>query len=384
MLQEQGDVDRGGRPAQAGLEPVRVQRVRTGGPMDLLRVTLREPATGDVALLAVDAGERRRVPALPGGAGPAPGPPVVAFAVPAAAAGARPVYVLELAGRGWVLPDAQATTLGGPAPPARSSRIDATVRSPPPAAADRPVGAPAPPAPPPARPAPDVPAPRPPVDVGELRLELAVAQAERTDALGRLARVAAAAGEGHALPGGRRTGGAAAALAAVTLGVVVLAGGGGDAADPRPAPARAAVRAAPPARPVADVPGDYVRHYRAAGRRYALDWAVLAAVGELGSRHGRLPLPGVAGGATASGARGPAQFLDATWRRFGVDADGDGRIDPYSAADAIHAMAAYLRASGAPQDWHGALRAYRPQPGFAAGVLARAAALRRAGRRAAR
>jgi hypothetical protein len=52
------------------------------------------------------------------------------------------------------------------------------------------------------------------------------------------------------------------------------------------------------------------------------------------------------------------QFLPETWASYGVDADGDGRKDPSDPWDAIFAAARYLRASGAPRDWHGAIFAY--------------------------
>lgn len=42
-----------------------------------------------------------------------------------------------------------------------------------------------------------------------------------------------------------------------------------------------------------------------------------------------------------SGAEGPAQFLPATWEAYGVDGDGDGTADPYSAADSAMSMANY-------------------------------------------
>ncbi|WP_433635582.1 peptidoglycan DD-metalloendopeptidase family protein [Nocardia sp. CA-120079] len=42
-----------------------------------------------------------------------------------------------------------------------------------------------------------------------------------------------------------------------------------------------------------------------------------------------------------SGALGYAQFMPATWAKYGVDADGDGRADPNSIADAVMSQAAY-------------------------------------------
>jgi len=42
-----------------------------------------------------------------------------------------------------------------------------------------------------------------------------------------------------------------------------------------------------------------------------------------------------------AGAQGIAQFMPGTWRRWGRDADGDGRRSPWSPADAIAAQAGY-------------------------------------------
>jgi hypothetical protein len=63
-------------------------------------------------------------------------------------------------------------------------------------------------------------------------------------------------------------------------------------------------------------------------------------------------------GPSSAGAVGQMQFMPSTWATYGVDADGDGRADPASATDAIHSAANYLHASGAPDDWYGAIFAY--------------------------
>lgn len=42
-----------------------------------------------------------------------------------------------------------------------------------------------------------------------------------------------------------------------------------------------------------------------------------------------------------AGAEGIAQFMPGTWRRWGQDADGDGRSSPWTPADAIAAQAGY-------------------------------------------
>jgi len=127
------------------------------------------------------------------------------------------------------------------------------------------------------------------------------------------------------------------------------------------------------------IPAEYLSLYRAAGARYGLDWTRLAAVGAVESVHGQALAAGVTSGANHRGASGPAQFLAATWNRFGVDGDGDGARDPHNPADAIPAMASYLRASGAPEDWRGALRTYNHSDVYASAVERLAASYRRVG-----
>lgn len=177
---------------------------------------------------------------------------------------------------------------------------------------------------------------------------------------------------------------------AIVVALVVVL----DAGDrPRAAGSAARLATAEPAAPVARerpsrppdatpaaraaVPAWYLELYSRAGRRYGLDWAVLAAIGQIESGHGAAELPGVAAAVNRAGAAGPAQFLFESWRRFGVDGDGDGRIDPYAPADAISAMAAYLRAHGAPDDWQAAIRAYNHDDSYVERVLRLAAGFRR-------
>jgi membrane-bound lytic murein transglycosylase B len=97
-------------------------------------------------------------------------------------------------------------------------------------------------------------------------------------------------------------------------------------------------------------------HYRAGQRRFGVGWHVLAAVNYVESRFGRLRNESV------SGARGPMQFMPATWRAYGLG--GDVR-DP---RDAIMGAANYLRASGAPRDYGRALYAYNPSPLYVSAV----------------
>jgi len=111
---------------------------------------------------------------------------------------------------------------------------------------------------------------------------------------------------------------------------------------------------APPA--VADIPADYLVLYQQAAARFGLDWPVLAAVGRVETNHGR-NANGCA--PNSAGARGPMQFLPAT---FAHAARLAGLTDPdiCDPADAIPAAAAYLRSNGAPDDWQRALYRYNP------------------------
>jgi soluble lytic murein transglycosylase-like protein len=118
-----------------------------------------------------------------------------------------------------------------------------------------------------------------------------------------------------------------------------------------------------------DLPASYIGLYVQSGRRYGLSGAILAAVGRVESDHGQSPLPGVSTGANGAGAGGPAQFLPGTWQRYGMDADGHGTANRYDPADAIPAMAAYLRASGAPESWHHALFTYNHSASYVRAVL---------------
>ncbi len=118
---------------------------------------------------------------------------------------------------------------------------------------------------------------------------------------------------------------------------------------------------------VADIPPDYLALYQDAARRFGLDWPVLAAVGRIESNHGRAGCS-----PNAAGARGPMQFLPAT---FVHAASLAGLADPdiCDPADAIPAAAAYLRSNGAPRDWQRALFRYNPADWYPSLVLRQAA-----------
>ena len=52
------------------------------------------------------------------------------------------------------------------------------------------------------------------------------------------------------------------------------------------------------------------------------------------------------------------QFMPATWKQYGVDANQDGVKDPFNPVDAIFAAARYLKAAGAGTDLRKGIFAY--------------------------
>jgi hypothetical protein len=106
--------------------------------------------------------------------------------------------------------------------------------------------------------------------------------------------------------------------------------------------------------------------YQAAGIRYGVRWEVLAAINEIETDYGRNL------NVSSAGARGWMQFMPATWKAYGVDANGDGAKDPYHPSDAIFAAARYLRAAGAGDDLSRAIYAYNHADWYVDSVLMRA------------
>jgi len=105
--------------------------------------------------------------------------------------------------------------------------------------------------------------------------------------------------------------------------------------------------------------------YDEAQRRFDVHWSVLAAVNFVESAFGRVR------SASEAGARGPMQFLPATWREYGMGGDID---DPH---DAIMGAANYLHASGAPEDNRRALYAYNPSRAYVDAVMSYTRRIRR-------
>jgi hypothetical protein len=101
-----------------------------------------------------------------------------------------------------------------------------------------------------------------------------------------------------------------------------------------------------------NIPQRMLDIYQQMGHRYGIDWAVLAGIGFVETRHWR-------NHATSSaGAKGPMQFMPATWSQYGQDGDGDGDRDIFDPIDAVAGAAHYLKKSGAPQHWEKAIWFY--------------------------
>ena len=106
--------------------------------------------------------------------------------------------------------------------------------------------------------------------------------------------------------------------------------------------------------------------YQAAGVEYGIRWEILAAINEIETDYGRNL------NVSSAGALGWMQFMPATWRAYGVDANGDGTKDPYNPVDAIFAAARYLKASGGETDLRKAIFAYNHADWYVDSVLMRA------------
>ena len=95
-------------------------------------------------------------------------------------------------------------------------------------------------------------------------------------------------------------------------------------------------------------------------------WEVLAAINEIETDYGRNL------NVSSAGALGWMQFMPATWKQYGVDANKDKLKDPYNPVDAIFAAARYLKAAGAEQDLRKAIFAYNHADWYVDSVLMRA------------
>ena len=114
------------------------------------------------------------------------------------------------------------------------------------------------------------------------------------------------------------------------------------------------------------VPPFLLSIYQAAGIEYGVRWEVLAAINEIETDYGRNL------NVSSAGAVGWMQFLPSSWKRYGVDANKDGRKDPYNPVDAIFAAARYLDAAGYSDDPRAAIFAYNHADWYVDSVMLRA------------
>jgi murein DD-endopeptidase MepM/ murein hydrolase activator NlpD len=112
-----------------------------------------------------------------------------------------------------------------------------------------------------------------------------------------------------------------------------------------------------------EIPPFLLPIYQACGTEYGIPWEVLASINKIETAFGTNL------NVSSAGAVGWMQFLPSTWETYGVDANGDGRKDPYNPIDAICAAASYLKASGGGGDLYNAILAYNHADWYAQEVL---------------
>jgi murein DD-endopeptidase MepM/ murein hydrolase activator NlpD len=112
-----------------------------------------------------------------------------------------------------------------------------------------------------------------------------------------------------------------------------------------------------------EIPPFLLPIYQACGTQYGVPWEVLAAINKIETGFGTNL------GTSTAGAIGWMQFLRSSWREYGLDANGDGRKDPYNPVDAICAAAHYLRVAGGARDLYHAIFAYNHADWYVQEVL---------------
>jgi hypothetical protein len=101
-----------------------------------------------------------------------------------------------------------------------------------------------------------------------------------------------------------------------------------------------------------EIPPFLLPIYQSCGTEYGIPWQVLAGINKIETAFGTNL------NVSSAGAEGWMQFIPSTWAAYGVDANEDGRKDPYNPVDAICAAARYLRAAGGDKDLRQAIFAY--------------------------
>jgi hypothetical protein len=112
-----------------------------------------------------------------------------------------------------------------------------------------------------------------------------------------------------------------------------------------------------------EIPPFLLPIYQACGTEYGIPWEVLASINKIETAFGTNVGPSTAG------AVGWMQFLPSSWEMYGVDANGDGRKDPYNPVDAICAAAHYLKVAGGSNDLYQAIFAYNHADWYVQEVL---------------
>jgi hypothetical protein len=112
-----------------------------------------------------------------------------------------------------------------------------------------------------------------------------------------------------------------------------------------------------------EIPPFLLPIYQACGTEYGIPWEVLASINKIESGFGTNMGP------SSAGAIGWMQFLPSSWEAFGLDANGDGKKDPYNPVDAICAAAHYLKLSGGNSDLYKAIYSYNHADWYVQEVL---------------
>lgn len=110
-----------------------------------------------------------------------------------------------------------------------------------------------------------------------------------------------------------------------------------------------------------------LKYFQTAASAYKLRWQYLAAVELVETRMGRIR------GLSPAGAKGPMQFMPATWAEYGRGSINNQR-------NAILAAARFLAANGGCRNIAGALLHYNPSRSYVVAVEAYAHEMRRDGR----
>jgi hypothetical protein len=112
-----------------------------------------------------------------------------------------------------------------------------------------------------------------------------------------------------------------------------------------------------------EIPPFLLPIYQACGTEYGIPWEVLASINKIESAFGTNMGP------SSAGAIGWMQFLPSSWEAFGLDANGDGKKDPYNPVDAICSAAHYLKLGGGSSDLYNAIYSYNHADWYVQEVL---------------